>query len=100
MVKGTPNAIGVRGIMQDMGVQSRIRLLTDSAAVVGIAKRRGVGQVRHIEMNQLWLQEKTANNEVEVVKVKGTENPADLSTKYLKSEDVEKTPGVPWFLLS
>ena len=70
MVKGTSNAIGVRGIMQDMGIQSRIRLLTDSAAVVGIAKRRGVGRVRHIELNQLWLQEKVANPEVEVVKVK------------------------------
>ena len=40
MVKGTSNAIGVRGIMQDIGIQSRIRLMTDSAAAVGVAKMR------------------------------------------------------------
>ena len=47
MVKGTSNAIGIRGIMQDMGVHSRIRLMTDSAAAVGVAKRRGVGNQTH-----------------------------------------------------
>ena len=40
------------------------------------------GKIRHIEMNQLWLQEKVANTYVEVINVKGTENPADNMTKY------------------
>ena len=48
-------------------------MMTDSAAVVGVATRRGVVKIRHIEMNQLWLQEKVANKDVEVIKVKGTE---------------------------
>ena len=40
MVKGTSTAIGIRGIMQDMGVHSRIKLMTDSSVAVGVAKRR------------------------------------------------------------
>ena len=52
----------------------KIRLSEDSTAAKGIADRIGLGKVRHIEVNQLWLQEKVRNKDIELRKVKGLEN--------------------------
>ncbi len=61
-----------------------------ASAAIGIASRRGLGKVRHIELNQLWLQDKVANREVMLSKVDGTKNIADALTKHLVSELVQK----------
>ena len=54
-----------------MGIKVRIRVNTDASAAKGIASRRGLGKVRHIEVHQLWVQDKVASGEVEVRKVDG-----------------------------
>ena len=67
-----------------------IRLRTDASAAKGIATRRGLGKVRHIEVNQLWLQEKVNSGEIQVMKVKGEGNLADGLTKPLEGPGVKK----------
>ena len=59
LVKGASIGIGVRGLMKDLGCNVRVRTSTDSSAAMGISKRRGLGKVRRIELNQLWLQERS-----------------------------------------
>ena len=61
----------------------------DASAAKSIASRRGLGKVRHIEVNQLWLQEKVNNGTVEVEKVDGRVNLADLLTKYKTWEPIK-----------
>ena len=39
--------------------------------------------MRHINISSLWIQEKQDLHQLEMRKVLGTENPADLMTKYL-----------------
>ena len=56
-------------------------LKIDASAAVGIANRIGVGKVRHVEVSQLWLQQKVADGEVVIQKVPGGENVADALTK-------------------
>ena len=68
----------------------QIRLRTDASAAKGIAARRGLGKVRHIEVNQLWLQDKVNTGEIEVMKVKGEGNLADALTKPLEGPGVKK----------
>ena len=53
---------------------------------MGIAKRTGLGRIRHLDTNTLWLQETVRTGAIEVCKVKGEENPADL-IKHLPSQD-------------
>ena len=53
MVRGTSIGLGVRGLLEDLGITMRVRTSTDSTAASGIANRRGLGKVRHIEVNQL-----------------------------------------------
>ena len=58
----------------------------DSAAALGISHRLGTGRVRHLEVEQLWIQEKTRPNEVQPIKVKTATNRGDLMTKFLDPE--------------
>ena len=73
-------------MMSEMGVAIGIRLKTDASAAKGIASRRGMGKVRHIEVNQLWLQDKVATGDIKVEKIDGVKNIADQLTKYVGRE--------------
>ena len=43
--------------------------------------------MRHLETHTLWVQEKVRTGAIEVRKVRGDVNPADLFTKHLPSKD-------------
>ena len=58
-------------------------LNVDANAAIGIASRRGLGKIRHIETQERWLQEHIRNGNIILVKVPGSENPADLMTNHL-----------------
>jgi len=74
--------------MGDFGVEVTIRINTDASAAKGIANRRGLGKVRHIAVNQLWIQDRIAKGDLTISKVNGKENLADILTKHVKSEDI------------
>ena len=57
--KGASQALGMKALMQDVGIDTGIVVETDSTAAKGIAFRQGIGKVRHIEVCQLWLQQKS-----------------------------------------
>ena len=61
-------------------------LKSDATAAIAIASRRGLGKVRHIEVCQLWLQDKVRRGDVKVVKVGPRENVADALTKYVSRD--------------
>ena len=52
-------------------------------AAIGIARRRGLGKIRHIDVEDLWVQEKVGEKVVDLVKAPGADNPADCLTKYV-----------------
>ena len=84
IVKGTSVGIGVVNMPCDLGMDKRnVGVRTDSSAAVGIAHRLGAGKVRHIEVNQLWVQEKVIIGVVEIIKVDGKKNLADALTRQL-----------------
>ena len=90
-VKAGSIGLGLKSIMKDMGVECKLKLKvkTDSSAAKGIASREGLGKVRHIEVNQLWIQDKVANGDIEMVKVLGNENVADALTKNVESDKLQ-----------
>ena len=47
-------------------------------------------EVRHIEVSQLWIQDKVARGEIEVIKIPGKTNIADALTKYVGSEELRR----------
>ena len=88
-VKGSSHAMGIRSLAADVGVDMSIRVRTDSSAAKGIASRAGLGKVRHVEVAQLWVQEKVTNGEITLEKVDGKLNIADCVTKYLGKDGIE-----------
>ena len=56
-------------------------LQVDANATIGMLHRQGLGKVRHISTQELWLQQAVKQGKVAVEKVEGTENTADLGTK-------------------
>ena len=67
LVKGISQALGLRSMLKDIGIEVKVHAKTDASAAKGIAMRRGMGKVRHIEVNQLWVQEKVAQGIVKVI---------------------------------
>ena len=76
-------ALGFQSLSRDLGWQYKIRVHSDATAAIGIARRRGLGKVRHLDVSDLWIQEKVRAKAVELVKIAGAENPADILTKYV-----------------
>ena len=68
---------------RDLGIELSIKVLTDAAAAIGIVRRRGLGKVRHLDVTDLWLQERIRMKDLEVEKVDGKDNLADALTKIL-----------------
>ena len=60
IVKGASIGLGLRSMLGDFGVEVAIRVNTDASAAKGMANRRGLGKVRHIAVNQLWIQDRVA----------------------------------------
>jgi nicotinamide mononucleotide adenylyltransferase len=75
-------------MLRQVGVEYRIRVNTDASAANGIANRRGLGKVKHVQVNELWVQERVASGDIEVREVEGKSNLADLLTKHRGSEDI------------
>jgi hypothetical protein len=90
MVKGASLGLGLKALMGDLGIDHKLRVRTDASAAKGIATRKGLGKVRHIEVNQLWLQDRVAAGEVEIMKVKGEINWADALTKHVDGDSLKR----------
>ena len=91
-MKGATEALGLRSLAQDMGINDKVDicLYADSSAAIGICRRTGIGKVRHLATGQLWIQEKIRHGDLSFFKVLGTDNPADLFTKHVPRESADK----------
>ena len=83
IVQAACHGLEVKGVYEDLGIPMKIRICTDSSAAKSIASRRGVGKVRHIDVRELWVQERTQRGDIEIVKVRGEDNLADILTKHV-----------------
>ena len=72
-VKAAAELIGLRSLASS--------LKNDRSSAKAITSRLGAGKVRHLEVRFPWLQQVTRNSQLQVVKVRGQANPADLLTK-------------------
>ena len=84
--------LGIKSLYKDFGhdMQIMMNLHTDSTAAKGIASRKGLGKLRHIEVQYLWLQGHIAKRDVILRKILGVKNPADTMTKYFAVIDIAR----------
>ena len=58
----------------------------DASAALGIAQREGLGKLRHLQTNVLWLQSQAVKRALQMRKVDGSRNAADVQTKHVPRE--------------
>ena len=89
-VKLSTEVLGITQLAADWGLRMQGKIYVDSSAAIGVVHRRGAGKLRHVRVGTFWIQEKVEDKELEVRKVKGDGNPADLLTKNVNREKVDK----------
>ena len=90
LTKGAAQALGFITLLADMGVEVKATVHTDASAAIGIARRAGLGKLRHLNVRFLWLQHELQGTEMTLHKVHGLANPADLVTKHLNQHMARK----------
>ena len=90
MVSATSEALGLKAMLQDYQAPLDPWLFVDASAAIGVAQRSGLGKIRHLDTGSLWLQQAVKEKQIGLSKVKGTENPADLMTKFTDSATLDK----------
>ena len=59
--KGLQHALGLKTLYADLGLVVKLRIPSDTTAAIGIARRRGLGKLRHLACEDLWIQHKVRN---------------------------------------
>ena len=75
--------LGMIGICRDFGLERAPYLRADASAGIAMASRRGVGKIRHLHTQALWIQQQIADKRLTLQKDRGDENLADLPTKHV-----------------
>ena len=89
IVKAASIGLGIKSMTKDLSVSMDLEILTDASVAKSMASRRGFATIRHMDTHYLWVQERVQKGDILVSKVLGTNNPADLLTKFLDSATIE-----------
>ena len=89
LTKGASYALGMVSLAEDFGLKLNIKVHTDASAAIGIVHRQGVGKLRHVRVKYLWVQGKVQDGDIDVKKIDGKANPADLGTKVLPASAIQ-----------
>ena len=81
VIRGAGQGLGYQALLKDLGVELPVRVWTDSSAAIGICSRQGLGKLRHLDTHTLWVQQAVRTRRIDLRKVDGERNPADLLTK-------------------
>ena len=86
MVAASAETLALQAYARDLGLDLDCELYCDSAAALGIAQRAGIGKVRHLRTQGLWVQEVRISGRIVYKKVLGEKNPAGLLTNHMSAE--------------
>ena len=90
-VKASCESIGLQSNLNDFDIFTKIEAAIDATAALGVIKRIGLGKMRHIQVQQLWVQQVSRKKVIKYVKVPGTSNPANTMTKHVKASEIEES---------
>ena len=89
IIKATAEAPGIQSWGEDLMVEKAVRIHVDSAAAIGIYRRRGMGCVRHA-VGKLSVQEGFRRGNFQFFKVRVECNQADVIAKFVLRKLLDK----------
>ena len=87
MCKGGQEGIAATVMIEEIDRKLKLRIRTDASAAVGVIQRQGAGRVKHLQIKQLWLQEKSRNGDVQMMKIPRAVNFSDLLTHHWSEKE-------------
>ncbi len=87
VVRGSGAGLGYQSLLRDLGQDIPLRVWTDSSAAIGTCSRQGLGKLRHLDTHTLWVQQAVRSKRIQLVKIDGDINPADVFTKHSLTRD-------------
>ena len=87
MCKGGQEGIAATVMAAELGCDKTLCMRTDASAAIGVIRRQGAGRVKHLQIKQLWLQEKARDEEIKFVKISRVVNFSDLMTHHWNEKD-------------
>ena len=87
--RGAREGIGMQSIARELGYDMAVETHIDASAAEGMMQRRGLGKLRHVEVQELWVQHANQRGKFVVRKIGSKDNASDIGTKPLKRESLE-----------
>ena len=84
LTKGAIEGLYLKHLLEQQGFEVEIVIYTDASAALGAANRLGAGKrMKHLEIQDLWIQQLIRRKIVNVLKVSTRAKPADILTKHV-----------------
>ena len=90
--KGLSELLGVRHLLDQLGMQVKLIHYLDASAAKGAIMRKGAGRIKHLEVRQLWGQYVVERFGVTVVKIPRKDNVSDTLTHAVSRKAMD------WFM--
>ena len=71
-----------------MGLDTLVDVYCDSSSARGISNRDGVGKVKHLDLKQLWSQERVQTGDLRILRIPRKDNAADALTHKLAGNEL------------
>ena len=91
--QGVSEALFVRSMLLESKLAKKVNVIarTDSTAGKSMATRFGTGKkTKHVELRFLYVQNLVQMGLLRMAKIEGTRNPADLMTKYVATDVLQR----------
>ncbi|CAM6086082.1 unnamed protein product [Calypogeia fissa] len=90
--EATKEAIWLNKLVRDLGIlQSSVDLHCDSNSALHIAANRMThGRIKHIDIRYHFIRQVVCNKQIELIKIDGKLNPADMLTKVIPLESFSR----------
>ena len=89
-VKTASEGLEIQSVARDPGISCRLNLHLDASATMCLVNRRGLGKAKHVDMQNLWIQEASKSGRFVTKKVDTSVHPADLMTKPIPKARIEE----------
>lgn len=91
LTKGAVEGLYMKHLLEQQGYIVDLLLRSDASAAIGAANRLGAGKrMKHLELQDLWIQQLVKSKLITIRKVSTRENPADILTKNVPRHWLDK----------
>ncbi len=84
------HGLGVVGVFRELGLKFGLQINSDSVAARSICSGIGTGKVRHLDVWELWIQERVSRGGLSIRKVHGPDKLAGVLTKHVPGSVLDK----------